>query len=109
MAASGWVTVGDVEIYWPHAHDEVEVTALTSLLAAAQEQCEAFAPTLPEGTAIPEGWRVAHAMQARALWRSSVAGSGNQIGADGMTITVFPMDWTVKALLRPKRGVPVLG
>lgn len=48
-------------------------------------------------------------MQARALYRAGVAGSGENIGEDGFTVTVHPMDWTVKALLRPPSGIPVVG
>jgi len=77
------------------------------LLAAARTQCEAFAPALEEGEDVPENYRLAQALQARALYRSGIAGSGDQIGPDGLTVTVFPMDWTVKRLLRPET-VPVI-
>jgi hypothetical protein len=103
-----WLTERlDAEQYWPNV-SEVEDFALSSLLTSARIQCEAFAPALPEGAEVPENYRFAQALQARALYRAGLAGTGDQIGADGLTVTVFPMDWQVKALLRPKRGVPVI-
>lgn len=106
MASGEWLqSSGELDTYWPLAQDEAEFYPLDRLLAAARVQCEAFAPTVPEGE-VPENYRVAQAMQTRALFRSQRAGGGDQFGADGMTVTVFPMDWTVKALLRPKKGAP---
>lgn len=51
---------------------------------------------------VPDRLVLAQVMQARALYRSALAGSGDGIGADGLSVTVFPMDWTVKNLLRPR-------
>jgi hypothetical protein len=118
-----WLTAGDlptVREYWPTV-DEVDPAELVHLLASAQVQCEDFAPTLTTTTTALDGtvttttaeppvnYLKAQAFQARALYRSSIAGSGDQIGGDGFTVTVFPMDWTVKALLRPRRpGSPAI-
>ena len=71
-------------------------------------QCVAFAP-VPKTALVPERYRRALVMQARALYRATLVGSGDSIGLDGISVTVFPMDWTVKNLLRPKRGVPNVG
>ncbi|MGV8965337.1 MAG: hypothetical protein ACOH2F_03575 [Cellulomonas sp.] len=105
----GWLTSAEVrdEPYWATCDVDTD-TALDKLLASARSQCEAFAPALVAGADVPEAYRLAQAFQTRGLYRSSIAGSGDGIGSDGMTVTVFPMDWTVKNLLRPKRGVPVL-
>ena len=87
---------------WPDAPDG---ETLTTVLEAAQEQCAAYAPKpkLDEAgqPVIPSDWKIALVMQARATWRSLLAGSNDQIGPDGITVTVWPMDRTVKALLRP--------
>lgn len=108
-----WLTVtSDIPTYWPlcpfDVEDEGDAAELTALLAVAQAQCEAFAPALAEGDVVPERYRMAQAMQARALQRSGTVGSGDQFGAEGFTVTIWPMDWTVKALLRPA-GKPVVG
>lgn len=100
-----------VESYWPTYH-EVDPASLLVLLASSRVQCEAFAPSLAVTDPVtgvvsytdpPTNYLMAQAMQARALYRSGIAGSGDQIGADGLGVTVFPMDWTVKNLLRPRR------
>jgi len=110
--------------YWPQC--DLEIHELAMLLTSARIQCEEYAPdvayvagvrgatvVLDEAdvmttAVVPESWRQAQALQARALWRSGAAGSGDQIGGDGLAVTVFPLDWTVKRLLRPQRGLPVL-
>lgn len=127
MAWTGWLTAEEAVVapYWPTC--DLEAEELTALLASAQVVCEDYAPgvayaggvkgatidevdddDIPTEATVPENWRLAQSMQARALWRSSAAGSGDQIGGDGLTVTVFPMDWTVKALLRPPHGRPVI-
>lgn len=100
--ADAWLTPSDELLteLWPDApSDETAV----ELLDAAQDQCAAYAPTLAPEAVIPARYKVALVMQARALHRSLVAGSGDQIVGDGFTVTVWPMDRTVKALLRPPR------
>ena len=101
-----WLTAAEAreEPYWPKC-DVFEDDALTLLLTSAREQCEDWAPVLADPDDPPERYRLAQAMQARALWRAqrSNVGEGGY-GAEGMVVTIFPMDWTVKALLRPKKG-----
>lgn len=112
---TGWLhagLIGTVQRYWPGAAD-IDIAELDALLASAAIQCDAYAPqitvtTLEDGTTVegiaPDNYLHAQVLQARALYRSTMAGSGDQIGIDGQAVTVFPMDWTVKNLLRPKRG-----
>ena len=102
----GWLDAGnitEVRGYWPGV-DEVDLDELALLLASAQVQCAAFAPDLGDDVTVPVNYRHAQVLQARALYRAGMAGSNDQIGLDGQSVTVFPMDWTVKNLLRPKRG-----
>lgn len=115
---TGWLhagLIGTVQRYWPGAAD-IDSAELDALLASAAIQCDAYAPkitytvTNEDGTTETfEGYATdnylhGQVLQARALYRSTMAGSGDQIGLDGQAVTVFPMDWTVKNLLRPKRG-----
>ena len=105
MAVVGWVEQDAVPDFWPEAED-LAPDVLTSYLEAAYEQCAQFLPPAylePYPTPVPHRWVLAQVMQARALWRSNVAGSGDQLGGDGLTVTVYPMDWVVKNLLRPNR------
>lgn len=104
----GWLSdieSPEVEAYWPDA-PLGEPGTLAAMLASARIQCEAFAPDLGATVDIPANYRHAQVLQARALYRAGMAGSDSRIGVDGQAVTVFPMDWTVKALLRPKRGRP---
>lgn len=95
-----------VRPYWRTA-DEVDPDTLAVALAAAAHQCEQFAPPVPADDALPHAWLLAQAMQARALTASGNVGPRDQYGAEDLTVHVFPMDWTVKALLRPPGRVVV--
>ena len=117
MAVVGWVDTTDPVLEQDWADAPVDEAVLTSYLQAAHEQCVEFlphtrdvddvlVPAIPDP--VPARLVKAQIMQARAIYRSVIAGDGNGIGADGLQITVFPMDWTVKALLRPKRVGRVL-
>lgn len=107
---TGWLNVEDLDdllTYWPGA-DTIEPTELALLLASAQAQCSAFAPAV-EADEVPENYRHAQTLQAMALHRATLAGVNSSIGMDGQAVAVFPMDWTVKLLLRPKTGRPKVG
>lgn len=127
MGWTGWLTPAQTleGPYWPQC--DLDVHELDALLTSARIQCEEYAPAVKHAAQVrdatgldadaggvvtsalvPETWRQAQALQARALWRSSQAGGNDQIGGDGLTVTVFPLDWNVKRLLRPQRGLPVL-
>lgn len=91
---------------WPDA--PVDDTARDRALLSAHETCAAYAPTLADGAVIPERYKRAQVLQARAQQRNAAAGSGDQVGPDGYTVTVYPMDRTIKGLLRPRSGKPVV-
>lgn len=102
-----WVNlVADLDILDVQWADRPDDEVAQFLLDAAHEQCVDFAPTAP--AVIPANWKLAEMLQARALHRAGYVGSGNQSGSD-FPVTIYPMDWTVQNLLRPKLGVPVVG
>ena len=105
---TGWLTIDDVRARtsWADAPDD-DVT-LYEVLEAARVACINWAPALPEGELPPANYLIAQLMQARSVWNSVKSGPGDQIGADGFTVRVFPLDATVKAQLRPKRALPVI-
>jgi len=105
--ADDWLTTEEAQELWPQA-EAMEGAILALLVAAAREQCIEYAPALAEGAPVPAAWRLAHLMQVQGLWQSAKSGPGDTIGPDGFTTTVYPMDRTVKRLLRPQRGVPVV-
>lgn len=98
----GWASLEAARAQWADAQT-MEDDELTGYLQTAYEQCVAFIEPV-EGTLIPARYVQAQIMQARAVWRSIESGDDNQVGPDGLTVTVFPMDWTVKSLLRPQYG-----
>jgi len=113
MAIIGWVDTETVADDWADAPEDEAV--LTSYLRAAHSQCVEYLPPVPQaftGELMPNydgsgqdpyRLRLAQILQARALWNSTHAGGGDQFGPDGLRVTVFPMDWTVRNLLRPRR------
>ena len=106
-----WITDPDddrLTVLWAGAADYGDDLAFP--LAVAATQCGLFAPALPAGADVPEHWVAAQVLQCRALVRAGVVGDGDRAGLDGAdVVTVFPMDWTVKNLLRPRRGKPYFG
>jgi hypothetical protein len=92
-----------IDELWPDAPSDPETLEL--LLESAYEQCLEYAPVVAP---IPANFKLAQILQARAIHRSTATGSGDQMGGEGFTVTVYPMDWTVRNLLRPKRVGRVL-
>jgi hypothetical protein len=114
MVASPWLDLTDdddlalIVAVWPDAPtDDTEEATLGLYLGAAQQQCLDFLD-LPEPEEdeeeepAPDNWRLALIMQTRALWQASRVNEQDQIGLDGQQVTVYPMDWTVKNLLKPR-------
>jgi hypothetical protein len=111
MSLIGWVDPdADLDEWRDAPSDE---NTLKRYLGAAHEQCVAFLPhrrgaddvlrpVIPDP--VPERFKLAQIMQARALYNGVITGPGDHQGGDGpYGVTVFPMDWSVKNLLRPKR------
>lgn len=86
---------------WPGALD-LEEHALIMCLNSARVQCEAYAP---QHQTVTDNYRHAQILQARALAKAGVVGNDGEIYAGEATVTLFPMDWTVKRLLNPERRI----
>lgn len=83
---------------------------LYECLWVARNDVIAFAPKLAEGQRPPLNYRRAQIMQARNLWNAGkVDPSSGGIGEDTFVLRPFPLDWTIKQTLRPKRAVPTAG
>lgn len=100
----GWVTLDQARQAWADA--PMDDDALEQLLKAAYEECVDYAPTLAAGAPIPTRYEQAQIMQARATQRALIAGGADEIGGEGFTVTVFPLDRTVRQKLRPRQGKP---
>jgi len=106
-----WATPEIAEALWADAA-HLDPDVLTLLLESAHSDCVAYLPDGADDTAeedVPANWKIAEVSQARARYTALLSGNENQVGADGQTVTVFPLDWQVKQLLRPKRGAPRIG
>ena len=122
-----WHTVASARDQWvdaPYDEDGGDDT-LTELLDVAKEAVLAFAPVLTQseddyilvdgilipntGEVIPTNYRVGQLMQARNVWNASKASpSSGDFDGTSYGLSSFPLDWQVRQLLRPKRGVPVI-
>ena len=82
--------------------------ALTALLTSAQRDCMAYLEVatdtpLSEDPFVAASWKQAVIIQARGRHRGLTAGGATELGTD-FPLTVHPLDWTVKQLLKPKSG-----
>jgi hypothetical protein len=107
-AEDGWLTMSSLRRNWRDAPvDDEDVFELLSLSRAAVIE---FAPVLAEGAIIPANYRKGQRMQARNTWNAAVVDPSNgQIGDDTFVIRPYPLDWSVKQILRPKPAVPWVG
>lgn len=105
-AVSGWHTMSSARALWIGA--PVDDVDLYELLTVARDQVLDFAPARfsEPGAEVPVRFKRAQLMQARNIWNASKKDEQDQMGGEGFTVTVWPMDWSVKNLIRPKRGLP---
>lgn len=105
-------TIDDARGLWPDA-ETIDDDTLTLALEAAWSSCSAFLPAEvvePDpGPYVPtEAHRQANVLAARDLWQS-YRREGDVIGFDTYAVRVRPLSDTVKGLLRPQRGRPLVG
>jgi len=93
---------------WPDAYSIDDSGTLTMYLEVAKSQVLAYAPALANDAPIPEAYAVAQLMQARNIWNASKVSPSGDINTGSYASTPFPLDWQVRQLLRPRRGVPVI-
>jgi hypothetical protein len=112
-----WYTKEEARADWLGAplNDE----QLQLLLDVSQAECIAFSPvagsdvlvqdadgyiTEADAGAIPDGHRWAHLQHARNIWNAQKVNPSGGFGDDtqGFALTPFPIDWAVKARLRPR-------
>lgn len=108
--ASPVASLAQARLLWPDA-DTIPDDTLTLLLASAWEACAAFVPAHqqdPWPTPVPFRWTEANVLHARDHW-TAYRQEGGVIGFDSYAVRVRPLSDTVKALLRPTRGVPLVG
>ena len=104
----GWLTLDAAREDWADAADIPDRT-LYDLLTVAKNDVIAFAPALAADVLPPTHYRKAQGMQARNIWNASrVDPASGGTGEDSFAIRIFPLDWSIRQSLRPKRGIPVI-
>lgn len=101
---TGWHTLASARAQWRDA-PALDV-ALFTFLEGARGQCLEYAPELDAGARPPLMWRQAQLMQARNCWNAAKTDpASGGIGGDDLVFRPYPMDQTVRLLLRPKRAI----
>jgi hypothetical protein len=109
MVDVGWTTTEQARAGWPDAPKSDE--RLNALLLAAYESGVIYAPAIPDGAAVPQRYKEAQLLTARAIWTAARA-QADALGLndDGVNLaTVTPtLSGQIQQLYRPP-GPPVVG
>lgn len=104
---SEWHTLDTIRDEWPDAEHIGDAT-LWQILDVARGDVIEFAPTLADGDPVPERYRLGQRMHARNMWNAARVAPDGSTGEGDFVLRPYPLDWHVKAVLRPKSGTPVL-
>jgi hypothetical protein len=99
----GWLTLEQTRSKWSDA--PLDDVFLREILDTAKAQCVAYAPTLALGAQVPVTYVQAQLLQSRAIFQSVIANQQDAVGVEGFQVRVFPLDFTIRAMLRPKRAI----
>lgn len=100
-----WHNVLTARLEWPGAPEQDGT--LARLLEVARDQVDAYAPNVLG--AVPERYRAAQLMQARNTFNASLTNGDQQTDVGGFVVTIRPLDWAVKQLIRPLTATKVFG
>lgn len=111
-----WHTPDTVRDEWEDA-EHIGDDLLAQLVSAARDAVTAYAPALRPFTPteeqpdqpIPDRYRLAQLVQVRNLWSAVDVKPSGDLGGETFTYQPRPLDWHVKALLRPATGRPRVG
>lgn len=95
-----WATKDQARAHWADA-GSLDDSVLDTLLAAAFEQCVAYAPAPADP--VPTRYMLANVYQAREVYAASQRGEQDVIGVGDYAIRARPLTAAVKQLLRPQR------
>lgn len=100
-------TLADAPLFWPDAAT-IDPVTLGMLLEGAWTRCLAYLPddtiTDPTTALLVQ----ANVLQARDDW-TAFRRDGDVIGFDAYAVRVRPLSASVRAMLRPPRGRPMVG
>lgn len=105
---SEWHTLDTARHEWADAEHLPDAT-LYQLLEDVREQVLDFAPALAVDATVPPRYKRGQLMQARNSWNAArVDPATGGDGEETFIIRPFPLDWSIKQVLRPRRGIPVV-
>jgi hypothetical protein len=109
---ASWHDETSAQDEWPDApvDEDGGTSRLSTILEAAKDAVLSYAPeqeVVPVD--IPAGWREAQLKQAQNIWNASKASPSGDFDGGQYGLSTFPLDWSVRQLIRPKRGRPVIG
>lgn len=104
---SEWHTVDSIRDEWPDAEHIGDAT-LHDLLTVARGDVLEFAPALADADPVPDRYRVAQRVHTRNIWNAARVAPDGSTGEGDFILRPHPLDWHVKALLRPRRGIPTV-
>lgn len=106
---AGWYTLEAARADWSSAPEDD--ARLFDLLETARGQVVAYAP--PPADPLeppPPAYRQAQLMQARNIWNAAQTDpSATTYGGEGFSAPVYPLDWSVRQMIRPRTPTPRVG
>lgn len=106
-----WYTVGEAREYWrdaPYEDDDVQQLLDVAQFHVLEYGPDRVAADIAATGCVPVNYRLAQIMQARNLWNASKTDPAGTIGDGSFEIRPFPLDWTIKQIIRPKSAKPVV-
>lgn len=106
MAFDGWISLSQAAAWWSDAPSE-NPSYLYMLLYAAKRAILGWAKELPEGTPPPPHYIDGQLLQAQAIYTLGQSNPQESVGFEQLSVRVYPLDWNIKQLVRPRRAIPV--
>lgn len=104
----GWYTLDLARADWADAPDD-DMT-LSDLLTAAKSAVLEYGRALAEDELPPTNFRKAQLMHARTIWNADKGDSADQsMGLGGFVVTPKSLEKSTREVIRPRRGIPVVG
>jgi hypothetical protein len=109
---AGWLTLDEAHDWWREAPDDDELLQL--YLDAAATQVVEYGPKriadliVADPDAVPNNYRLAQLAQTKNVWNAVKMDPSGAIGDEGFQFRPFPMDSSVKNLIRPAHAKPVV-
>lgn len=103
QAEDGWLDLQTARNQWADA--PLDDIFLHQILDTAKKQCQKYAPALPALQHPPIEYVQAQLIQARAIYQNVISNNNDTTGLEGFTVRIFPLDYNIRAMLRPKRAI----